>query len=125
MIAHFVLLQPKPELGSEQRRMALQMLSAASAGIPGIARFRIGRRVLHGLTGYEQAMTQDFEFALVLEFDDVEALKAYLQAPAHAVLGDLFTTATSAALAYDYDLREVGELASVAGKWTDSTSPRA
>jgi hypothetical protein len=124
VIAHVVLLQPKPELGSEQRHVALQMLSAASAGIPGIARFRIGRRILHGLPGYEQAMTQDFEFALVLEFEDVESLKAYLQAPAHGVLGHLFTTATTAALAYDYDLREPGEVAAVAERWTDPTSPR-
>src|SRR3954454_23828251 len=112
MIAHVVLLQPKPALGIEERRIALQMLSTASAGIPGIARFRIGRRVLHGLPGYEQAMTQDFEFAMVLEFEDVAALKAYLLAPAHSVLGDLFSTGTSAALAYDYDLRETGDVAS-------------
>jgi len=35
--------------------------------------------------------------------DDVDALKRYLQAPAHAALGDLFYRATSAALAYDFD----------------------
>ena len=46
---------------------------------------------------------QDFEFALIVELDDVEALKHYLQAPAHAVLGQLFYTATAAALAYDYE----------------------
>ena len=38
----------------------------------------------------------------------IDALKAYLGAPAHGVLGDLFTTATSAALSYDYDMRDVG-----------------
>jgi hypothetical protein len=36
--------------------------------------------------------------------DDLEALKRYLQAPAHAALGELFSRATSAALAYDYDM---------------------
>jgi hypothetical protein len=47
-------------------------------------------------------MPQDFQYALIIEVDDAEALKRYLQAPAHAALGQLFYTATSAALAYDY-----------------------
>jgi hypothetical protein len=41
--------------------------------------------------------------ALILEFDEVDALKRYLTAPAHDALGHLFFTATSAALAYDYE----------------------
>ncbi len=88
------------------KRAALNALAHASANVPEIRRMRIGRRVKHGLPGYEQLMPQDFEFALVIEFDDVDALKQYLAAPAHGVLGDLFTTATSAALAYDYEMME-------------------
>jgi hypothetical protein len=107
VIAHVVLLQPRASLGREGRQAALSALSQSAQRIPGIARFRIGRRVKHGLPGYEQLMAQDSEFALVLEFESVEALKGYLSAPAHGVLGDLFTTATSAALSYDYDLRDV------------------
>ena len=103
MIAHIVLLQPRPELSAQQRADALETLTNASAGIPEIRGFRIGRRVKHGLPGYEQLMPQDFEFSLIIEFDDVEALKRYLQAPAHDALGHLFYTATSAALAYDYE----------------------
>jgi hypothetical protein len=103
VIAHIVLLQPRPDLTAQQRTGAIETLTTSSAGIPEIRRFRIGRRVKHGLPGYEQLMPQDFEFALVIEFDDVEALKRYLQAPAHDALGHLFYTATSAALAYDYD----------------------
>jgi hypothetical protein len=37
----------------------------------------------------------------------VAALTRYLQAPAHAALGDLFYRATSSALAYDYALDEI------------------
>ncbi len=102
MIAHLVLLQPKPDLTDEQRRDAVATLSRAAADVPEIRRFRLGRRVKHGLPGYEQLMPQDFEFALIIEVDDVDALKRYLQAPAHAALGHLFYSATSAALAYDY-----------------------
>jgi hypothetical protein len=39
--------------------------------------------------------------------DDVSALKAYLEAPAHAALAELFYTATTAALAYDYAIEEI------------------
>lgn len=103
MIAHIVLLHPRPDLTDAQRQAALETLSQATAGVPEIRAFRLGRRVRHGLPGYEQLMQQDFEYALIVEVDDVEALKRYLQAPAHTALGDLFYNATSAALAYDYD----------------------
>jgi hypothetical protein len=103
VIAHLVLLQPRPELTAQQRADALETITASSTAIPEIRRFRVGRRIKHGLPGYEQLMPQDFEFALIVEFDDVEALKRYLQAPSHDALGQLFYTATSAALAYDYE----------------------
>jgi hypothetical protein len=103
MIAHVVLLQPKPDLTEAQRAEALETIRESAAGIPQIRRFRLGRRVKHGLPGYEQLMAHDFEFALIVEVDDVEALKRYLQAPAHVALAGLFYTATAAALAYDYE----------------------
>jgi hypothetical protein len=106
VIAHIVLLQPKPDLTETQRTEALDTIRRSTAGIPEIRRFQFGRRVKHGLPGYEQLMPQDFEFALIIEVDDLEALKRYLQAPAHAALGQLFYTATSAALAYDYEIRD-------------------
>jgi len=102
VIAHIVLLQPRPDLTEIQRAVALEAVARAADDVPEIRRFRLGRRVKHGLPGYEQLMPQDFEFALIIEFDDVEALTRYLQAPAHGALGELFYTATSAALAYDY-----------------------
>lgn len=103
MIAHIVLLQPRPDLTEAQRQDALATLERAAAEVPEIRSVRVGRRVKHGLPGYEQQMSQNFEFALIIEVDDVEALKRYLQAPAHIALGQLFYTATSAALAYDYE----------------------
>jgi hypothetical protein len=103
MIAHIVLLQPKPELTAEQRREALDTIARSAAGLPDLKRFSLGRRIKHGLPGYEQLMPQDFEFALIVEVDDLEALKRYLQAPAHEALARLFYTATSSALAYDYE----------------------
>jgi hypothetical protein len=104
MIAHTILFQPRENLTAEQRSSVLAALVSAARGAPSVRRCRIGRRVKHGLPGYEQAMSQDFEFAAVIEFDDIEGLKAYLQHPAHAAIGGYFSTAASAALAYDYEL---------------------
>ena len=107
MIAHVVLLQPRADLTDAQRADALAVLKSAAAGVPEIRAIRLGRRVKHGLPGYEQLMPQDFEYALIVEVDDLDALRRYLQAPAHARLGELFYRAASAALAYDYLLENV------------------
>jgi Stress responsive A/B Barrel Domain len=106
MIAHLVLLQPKPDLTEQQRADALDTIRTSAANLPDVRRWRFGRRVKHGLPGYEQLMPQDFEFVLIVEVDDVAALKRYLQAPAHAALGSLFYTHAATALAYDYELEE-------------------
>jgi len=102
MIAHIVLFRPKPDMTAESRQMVLEGLSSAAVDIPTIRGLRVGRRVLHGRPGYEQTMREDFEYALIVEFDDVEGLTAYLAHPAHKAIGDHFTEASSAALAYDY-----------------------
>jgi hypothetical protein len=104
VIAHIVLLKPRPDLTAGERTEALKTLAHAAANVPEIRSFRFGTRVKHGLPGYEQMMGTDYEFALIIEVDDVEALKRYLAAPAHAALGTLFSTATAAALAYDYEV---------------------
>jgi hypothetical protein len=49
-------------------------------------------------------MRENYEFIAVLEFDDVEGLKAYLEHPAHAELAERFFNAFDAALMYDYEL---------------------
>lgn len=108
MIAHIVLLQPRADLTEDQRAAALSAIERAARNLPDVSRFRFGRRVRHGLPGYEQMMSRDFEFALIVEVDDETALKRYLAAPAHEAIGDLFTTATAAALAYDYEMIELG-----------------
>jgi hypothetical protein len=107
MIAHIVLLQPRPDLTEDQRRAALDTLARVAADVSEIRSVRFGRRIKHGLPGYEQRMTQDYEFALIVEVDDIAALTRYLKAPAHRALGDFFATSTAAALAYDYDMTGV------------------
>ena len=109
MIAHVILFTPKADLPANAGDDLLADLKAAASSIPSIRRVRLGPRVRHGLPGYEQMMRDDFTFAAIVEFDDMEGLKAYLAHPAHRALGSHFTASAERSLAYDYLLDEVGE----------------
>ena len=80
-------------------------MRAAIATIPSIRRARFGKRVTHG-RGYEQSMRVDYEYAALLEFDDLAGLKAYLEHPAHEALASRFFQILDEGLMYDFDLRE-------------------
>ena len=109
MIHHVVLFQPRADLPDQDRAHFLESLSRAAGAIPSIKRFSVGRRIQHGLRGYEQAMTTAYDYALIAEFDDVEGLKAYLVHPAHNAIGDHFTRSADRALAYDYEMVEASQ----------------
>ena len=78
MIAHVVLFQPKGELSADGRRQVLAGIAQVVERCSSVRTCRVGRRVRHGLPGYEQTMTRDYSYALVLEFDDVSGLREYL-----------------------------------------------
>ena len=105
MIAHVVLFRPKPELSSDARERLVSAFMRATRDIPQIRRARIGRRVTHGRP-YEQLMRADYPYAAILEFDDIDALKAYLGHDAHDALGASFFECLEAALIYDYEIGE-------------------
>jgi len=109
MIAHVVLFRPRPGLTADGRRRVLAAMLTAARSVPTVRRCRIGRRILHGLPGYEQSMREDYEYAAVLEFDDEQGLREYLQHPAHADIGLQFTSSAAASLAYDFHLVEADE----------------
>lgn len=109
MIAHVVLFQPKHDLSPDERRGLAAAFSAAVTQIPSVRRARFGRRVRHGRP-YEQLMNVDYSHAVVIEFDDVEGLTAYLNDPVHAQLATRFFAAFEHALMYDFELGE-GDLA--------------
>ena len=106
MITHVVLLEPKGSWSAEQQRAILDAIDAVVRGCPTVRACRIGRRVLHGLAGYEQTMRDDYQFALMLDFDDAEGLRAYLTHPQHAAIGGFFTSAAARSLAYDYQMMD-------------------
>ena len=108
MITHIVLFEPGEAFAAGQQRPVLDALAATIEACPSVRSCRVGKRVRHDVPGYEQAMRHDYQFALILEFDDVEGLRAYLTHPRHAALGSIFSSGASA-LAYDYELQDLGE----------------
>lgn len=115
MIAHVVLFSPKPDLPDPERRALIEALVRAAADIPSIRRFRVGKRVKHWMPGYEQLMQDDYEFAAIVEFDDLEALKVYLAHPSHAVIGQHFTSSAAKSLAYDYAIVDAADAVRLVG----------
>jgi hypothetical protein len=113
VIAHVVLFRPRADLSASERTALVQAFARALRDIPSIRRSRIGTRVTHG-RGYEQVMRENYQYAAVLEFDDMAGLKAYLEHPAHEALAERFYASFDVALMYDYEMREGEEgLASV------------
>lgn len=115
MVAHVVLYQLRPDLSDAERTRVNAALVAAFSTIPTIRRYRVGRRLSIG-TGYEAAIPARFDFFGVLEFDDEDGLRAYLEHPAHAELGALFWSCGERTLVFDYALAE-GDLATAIAGW--------
>lgn len=106
MVLHIVFFRPKASVNDAERAAMFDALRVASAEIPSVKRFRIGRRTTHG-AGYEKAMKEDYPYAAIIEFADVEGLQSYLAHPQHEALGRLFWALLDAGLVYDYDVSEV------------------
>jgi hypothetical protein len=105
VIAHVVLFRPKPDLTDDQRRAFVAALEHALVNIPLIKRARVGRRLTVGRL-YDEQNTHDFPFAAILEFDSESDLRAYLEHPAHQMLGAQFYATSDAASVFDYELLE-------------------
>lgn len=115
VIAHLVLFTPQADLQEADRRGLADALTQALREIPSIRRARVGKRVRHG-RAYEALMRTNYEYAALLEFDDVGGLKAYLEHPVHDALGARFFAAFEDALMYDFELKEGAD--GVAAMWT-------
>jgi len=102
VISHVVLFRPRPTLTEAEREALIASLQHAVSGIPTIRRATIGKRILLNRPGYETAMAEHFEYSAILEFDSEADLRAYLDHPAHADLGNRLFTAAEAVLAYDF-----------------------
>jgi hypothetical protein len=103
VVWHVVLLQPRADLRSDERRQFADAFRRAVTSIPSVRGVRFGRRVTHG-AGYERNAPEAGAFLAVVEFDDRAGLAAYLAHPAHDELGVAFGASLSAALVYDFEM---------------------
>jgi len=108
MIAHIVLFRPKTDLANASRAALADAFLTAVTAIPSVRRARLGRRVTHGRP-YEQLMSVDYAYGVILEFDDLAGLQSYLDHPAHGELGARFYEIFDNAAMYDYELLEARE----------------
>jgi hypothetical protein len=108
MIIHVVLFRLKPNLTDDERDALAAALTRAAQEIPSIRRARVGSRVIMGRP-YEQLMTTDYSFAAMLEFDDRDGLRAYLDHSAHEQLAHRFYASVEQALTYDFEMWESDE----------------
>ncbi len=83
----------------------MNALRTALQAIPAIKASRFGKRILVGRS-YEQSMTTDYEYAALLDFENLDGLREYLDHPAHASLATAFFMTVEGALMYDFDLGE-------------------
>lgn len=103
MIAHIVLFRLRPEVSLEERRALIDAWAAALNDIPMIRRARVGQRVRVGRS-YESLTRLDFPYAAVLEFDDVDGLRAYLDHPAHEAMATQLFAIIADTLIYDFEM---------------------
>ena len=90
MILHVVLYQPKPSATPEELSGLVKALEVASREIPSIRQVRVGRAVDLGFSYSNWSKDQNSLNVAVFEFEDLDALKAYLTHEAHQRLAALF-----------------------------------
>ena len=112
MIAHLVLLKPRPDLSRSDRDGLASAFEHAVRTIPTVREVRVGRRVMHG-AGYEQAMPDAADFVAMLQFDDLAGLQTYLAHPAHAELGARFGASLASSLVFDFEVGDLSILAAL------------
>jgi hypothetical protein len=121
VIAHVVLFKPRADLTVDDRVGFLAALKRAVREIPAIRHVRVGRRVRIG-ADYDRLTAGTADFLAVIEFEDLEALRAYLSHPVHDELGRHFNTSLEAAQVYDFELVAADQLDILA---SDSGRPGA
>jgi len=114
VIAHVVLFRPRPSLSDEERRALVDAWNTALAEIPAIRRARVGRRVRIGRS-YEALTSTDLPYAAILEFEDVDGLRSYLDHAAHEPVATRLFAAIEQALIYDFEMEASADALGVLG----------
>jgi hypothetical protein len=108
VVAHVVLFRPRRDLDAADAGLLIEAFDRALRTIPTIRRVRVGRRTRIGAQ-YERVPQPDMPYVAVLEFDDVAGLKAYLDHPEHAEVGQRFFTSAEQTLVFDFEMQGSAE----------------
>jgi hypothetical protein len=103
LVSHLVLMKPRADLSAAERQTLIGAFEHALREIPTVRGVRVGRRIMHG-AGYEPAAPDSADYLVVIDFDDLAGLRAYLRHPAHDALGARFNQSLSSALVYDFEV---------------------
>lgn len=98
-----MLFRPRAGLSADDARAFGEAFERALKDIPFVRRANVGKRVMIGRE-YEQLMAVDYDYAAVIEFDDLAGLKGYLEHPTHDELGRRFFESIEAGLVYDFEM---------------------
>ena len=108
-------MKPRPDLPAADRRAFAAAFERAVHEIATIRGVRIGRRVRHG-AAYEAGAPDAADYLAIIDFDDIDALQAYLRHPAHEELGARFGQALSSACVYDFEVGGLADLADLSDR---------
>ena len=103
MMVHVVLYEMRPGIEEVERERLQRAVLTTFECVPALRRWFVGRRTTIGLA-YEALMQPGFEYAAVLEFDDPNGLRDYLEHPAHTELSALFWSCCARTLVFDYEI---------------------
>lgn len=96
MICHVVLIRLRNEESPEQGDRLVERARDMLAPIPGVRNLRVGR-------GLGNKAERSYPYALVMEFEDDEALEAYQVHPAHVrFVREVVDPIQDDKLVYDY-----------------------
>jgi hypothetical protein len=112
MISHVVLMKPRADLSRAEQKGLVEAFQRAVRDIPTVRNSRVGQRVIHG-AGYEQQAPDTADYLIVMDFDDLAGLQAYLDHPAHHELGARFNQSLASALVYDFEIGGIDGLHSL------------
>ena len=103
MVSHVVLFKLRGDLVAADRKALAAAFERAIREIPTVRHVRFGRRLMHG-AGYEENPAYSADYLVIVDFDDLAGLQAYLRHPAHAELGARFGQSIGSALVYDFEV---------------------
>jgi hypothetical protein len=95
MLKHVVFMKFKEGITDAEISALLEGLSALPAKIPEIKGFQFGRDIIHSERSYD--------FALVSDFDNLEAMKRYQVHPDHVPVVGMVRSISASILAVDFE----------------------